>query len=133
MHIWGVYSLAIGFSVASTVQVALLMFILKKRFTFSKIACLYNTLVRIIFATFISALVIQSIKYSWGFFIEIDTFIEIFAQLVLSGFFGLLAYIFMSHLLKIEEFCDFRNKVYIRIFGKPRTLAVSQQQDIEGM
>ncbi len=133
LQIWGVYSLAVGFSIASTIQVVLLLYILKKQFTFSKISCLYNTLTRIIFATFISALVIQSIKYSWGFFIEIDTFIEIFAQLVLSGFFGLLAYIFMSHILKIEEFCDFRNKVYIRIFGKPRTLAVSQQQDIEGM
>lgn len=133
LHIWGVYSLAIGFSVASTVQVALLMFILKKQFTFFDVHDLYITLLRIIFATVVSALAIQTVKYFWGSLTEIDTFIKIFGQLMVSGFFGLLVYILMSHVLKIEEFCDFRNKVYVRIFGKPRTLAVSQQQDIEGM
>ena len=130
---WGVYALAFAFSLASIVQVTLLFFFLKRKLGVFGNDHTRESLKKILIATFVAGVTIQSMKLFWGNITDLNTFWEVFIQLISAGSAGVGMYLLMSHWLKIEEFCDFRRKVYWKLFGKPKTIAVSQQQDMEGM
>jgi len=130
---WGVYSLAFAFSLASIVQVALLFLFLKRKLGVFGDNHTRESLKKILIATFVAGMIIQGMKFFWGNVTDLNTFWEVFVQLVFAGLTGVGTYLLMSHWLKIEEFCDFRRKVYWKLFRKPKAIAVSQQQDMEGM
>ena len=131
---FGIYALAGAFSFASIMQVLLMSLALRGRIGKFESPRKTKSLPRILFAVAIAGLSIQVIKIVLRSITDLDTFWEVFAQLVLAGSVGVGVYILVSHWLQIEEFCDFRRKVYTKLFEKPKTLAQSQQsQDIENL
>jgi putative peptidoglycan lipid II flippase len=131
---FGIYALAGAFSFASIVQVMLMSLALRKRIGKFEAPRKRMSLPRILVATLIAGVSIQAIKLFWGNVTDLDTFWEVFIQLVLAGGVGMGVYLLVSHWLQIEEFCDFRRKVYTKLFEKPKTIAQSQEpQDIENL
>jgi putative peptidoglycan lipid II flippase len=126
---WGVYALALAFSISSVAQIALLFAVLKKRLHFSGIGSLEKNIGAILLATFLMGLSVQAVKQFWGDVVtDLDTFWEIFLQLIFAGGTGIGVYFLVSHWLHIEEFHDFQKKVYLRIFRRPSTLVASREE-----
>lgn len=125
---WGVYALAAAFSAASTLQILFLAFALRGRLGRFANGGTRRSLSRVLIATAAAAIAVQVVKQFFGNVTDLDTFWEVFGRLVFAGFAGVGMYIIMSHWLRIEEFCDFRKKVYMRLFGKPKTLAMAREE-----
>lgn len=130
-RLWGVYSLAIAFSVASIIQIVLLFFFLKKYvggWKNDEDEISFN-IMPMIASVVAMAFCVQGMKLFWGTVTNLDTFWEVFTRLTASGLVGVATYALMSHFLNIDEFCDFRKKVYSRLFGKTKTLALIREEE----
>jgi putative peptidoglycan lipid II flippase len=125
---FGVLALAMAFSIASTVQAMLLGIALRSNAGAFGNGAIRESLWKILLATIISAIAIQAVKQFFGSISDLDTFWEVFGRLSVSGFVGVGIYALLSHFLSIAEFCDFRKKVYLRLFGKPKTLAMAREE-----
>ena len=100
----GVAGLAAGLSIGMVVNVGLLGLAIRRmgiNINWQKIA--KNTL-KILFASGLMAIYIQAAKYTYGTYIDLDRFIEVFGQIVFSGLFGLLSFITFAKWLKVENF-----------------------------
>ncbi|NCN24493.1 murein biosynthesis integral membrane protein MurJ [Candidatus Berkelbacteria bacterium] len=101
---FGVAGLAAGLSLGMVINVLLLGFVIKRiglDINWKKIG--KNT-VKILFASGLMAIYIQAAKYTYGTYIDLDRFVEVFGQIVFSGFFGILAFITFTKWLKVENF-----------------------------
>ncbi len=100
----GVAGLAAGLSIGMVVNVGLLGLAIRRmgiNINWQKIA--KNTL-KILFASGLMAIYIQAAKYTYGTYIDLDRFIEVFGQIVFSGLFGILSFITFAKWLKVENF-----------------------------
>lgn len=106
-----VAGLAIAFSVASIVNMSLLFSILRKKIGYLDEKNIFNSGIKILLAATVAGISIQSLKYFIDSLVNIDTFLGIFTQLMISGLIGISIFILMSSLLKIEEFYHFRDSI----------------------
>jgi len=130
---YGVFGLAFAFSVASIVNVSLLLYFLKKKLGSFENGKTRDSLLKILIASILAGLGAQIMKTFWGEVTDLSTFIEVFVQLVTAGITGIAVFFAASYYLKIEEFHDFKEKLIIRIFGQPKTLSEPEQKDIDRM
>ncbi len=114
---FAVAGLAIAFSVASIVNMVLLFGVLRKKIGGLDEKNIFVSGIKILLASAIAGLVIQALKYSVNSITNIDTFVGIFSQLIISGGIGIIVFLSMSYILKIEEFFHFRNSISRKIFG----------------
>lgn len=113
---YAVSGLAIAFSTASILNMALLFAILRKKIGYLDEKKILSSVFKVLLAATIAGIVTQILKYSISFFTNIDTFLGIFAQLVISGGVGIVIFLMMSYLLKIEEFFHFKNSISKKLF-----------------
>jgi putative peptidoglycan lipid II flippase len=113
---FAVSGLAIAFSAASIVNMVLLFSMLRKKVGNLDEKNILDTTIKIILAGAVAGIVIQIFKYIINSFANIDTFLGIFAQLMISGGLGIITFLFMSYLLKIEEFFHFRDSISKKLF-----------------
>jgi putative peptidoglycan lipid II flippase len=112
---YGVYGLAIAFSAASVVNMALLSIYLKKHFNDQKVPRIYDWIFRIIIISAVMGFFIQIAKYGMDHLVNIDTFFGIFSQLVISCAAGLLVFAAMCYFFNIEEFHYFKHSLKRRL------------------
>ncbi len=125
---WGIYAIAVAFSIAVTINMILLMILLRKRIHKLNGRSIARTFIRVFIAGFIGAAVAHGMTYAVDAVIgPIDTFLKIFAQLLIAGSAGLAAYVIVSYFFKFEEFYTLRDKLLPRLFGRP-TVAVEEQK-----
>lgn len=113
---YAVSGLAIAFSAASILNMALLFAILRKKIGYLDEKNILSSVFKVLLAATIAGMVTQVLKYSISFFANIDTFVGIFAQLIISGGIGIIVFLLMSYLLRIEEFFHFKNSISKKLF-----------------
>jgi len=111
-----ILGLAMAFSLASLVQMSMLLFALRARFDILDDKIIIQSVVKIAAASIAAGIGIQGAKYAADYFFNIDTFLGIFAQLAFAGFFGAFLFVAASQLLRTEEFMEFKKSFTKRIF-----------------
>ncbi|EKD58502.1 MAG: integral membrane protein MviN [uncultured bacterium] len=112
---YGVYGLAIAFSIASMVNMLLLVIFLRRRLVNIDGRKILNSTSRIIAATLIAGMVTQIAKVVVGTRGELDTFLAVLFQLVVAGSAGLMAFALAAYYLKVEEFFQLCHSIKGRI------------------
>ncbi len=112
---YGVYGLAIAFSAASIVNMALLSLFLRRYFREEKIPPIYGWIFKIIVISAVAGFFIQIAKLGMDHLVDIDTFIGIFSQLIISCAAGLLAFAALCYFFNVEEFRHFKHSLKKRL------------------
>ncbi len=111
-----IIGLAIAFSLSSIFQMLLLLFLLHSRFGGLDDRNILRSIGKIVAASLASGVGIQLMKYCVAMFIDMDTFLGIFSQLVISAGIGTIVFITACHIFKIEEYHHFRKSITRKIF-----------------
>lgn len=119
---YGVLGLAIAFSISSIVNMILLVIFIKRRLPNINDGKIWNSTLRIIAASLIAGGVMQIAKYIVGTRGELDTFLEILAQLLIAGSAGLATFCLASYYFNVREFFQFTESVTRKIFGAKKII-----------
>jgi putative peptidoglycan lipid II flippase len=111
-----ILSLAIAFSLASIVQMMLLLFWLRMRYDNLDDKNIISTVIKIALATIGSGVGIQAAKYFIGQAVDMDTFLGVFGQFTISAIVGVLIFACICYAMKLEEFMNFKNSLSKRLF-----------------
>lgn len=124
--------LVIAFSVSATVQMFLLLFVLRTRFENLGDKEILKSVFKISLASVLAGLAIQGSKLLVAGIVELDTFLGIFFQLAAGAVAGVSVFIIMSYLLKLQEFFDFKKSITRRIF-KEKSQILEDTGDVSGI
>lgn len=119
---YAVAGLAMAFSTSSILNMLLLFFFLRREFdAFDEVRIITSTL-KIIVASVLAGFAIQVSKNIVSQFFELDTFLNVFVQLVVSLGMGVAVFSVLSMLLEIEEFTKVRMAISKKLFGVKRPI-----------
>lgn len=127
-----ILSLAIAFSLASIVQMMLLLFWLRTRYDNLDDKKIVRTILKIVLATFVAGIGIQLLKYVVGKSVDMDTFIGVFTQFSVSAIIGVLIFSGVCYMIKLEEFLNFKNSLSKRIFKEKKDI-VEDTGEVSGI
>lgn len=119
---FGIYGLAVAFSVSSVVNIILLMVYLRKNIPSIDGKNILNSTARIIVATLIAGVVTQFAKILVGTRGELDTFVAVLVQIMIAGSAGLAAFCLASYYLNVKEFFQFADSITRKIFGAKKLI-----------
>lgn len=119
---YNVYGLAIAFSLASVINMVLLMIFLRKNLQSMDGKNILDSTIRIIAASLIAGGVTQIAKIIVGTQGELDTFVEILTQLVVAGTAGLAAFCLASYYFNVQEFFQFTRSITRKIFKEKKMI-----------
>ncbi len=122
-----VLSLAIAFSLSALVQMFLLLFALRMEFENLDDRRIIASMTKVIQATFFAGLTVQLFKYIVSGMVDLNTFLGIFTQLTISSVAGISVFILVAHLMKMEEYLDFKRIITGKLF---RIKKVTLEEDI---
>ena len=100
---FGIQGLALAFSLAACIQIALLWFGLRHIIAWDKTKGILSSLYKICIAVTLMAFTTQILKHPFSLIVHMDTFWGIFAHALLSGGCGIVVYLFTCYVLKTEE------------------------------
>ncbi len=100
---YGIVGLVAGYSLSMVIQTSLLWVFLHKKIGSLNESTIVKMLGKISLAALAMGVVIQGFKYILGTILDIDTFIGIFTQGILSGILGVIIYGLICYLLRVEE------------------------------
>ncbi|OGI22307.1 MAG: murein biosynthesis integral membrane protein MurJ [Candidatus Moranbacteria bacterium RIFCSPHIGHO2_01_FULL_55_24] len=121
-----VEALALSFSVASVVNVALLYVFLRRHASFWHDRAFLLPVAKIIFASLLAGAVAQLSKSVFALTTnELDTFIEVFLQLFIGVTIGGTAYLLFAYWLRIDELRLVKRFVVYKIFRQPETATLA--------
>lgn len=100
---YGIVGLVAGYSLSTVIQTAVLWMLLHRSIGSLKESTIVNLLAKVSIAVIGMGIVIQGFKYTLGNMLNINTFVGIFTQGIISGIAGILIYGFICHLLRVEE------------------------------
>ena len=127
-----ILGLVVAFSLSSVVQMFLLLFILRTRFENLDDKNIIKSIVKIGAASFAAGIGIQLAKYGTEIFIDLNTFLGVFAQLAISSIVGFLIFVSVCYILKLEEFFRFKNALTRKLFGQKQVI-VESTDDVSGI
>ena len=126
---WGPISLAVSFSVASVVNALLLYVFLRKRIDGWDDRAFFTSTSKVTLASLVALLAVQSGKFFFGLGnVELDTFFDVFSELLLSGTLGIAAFIGAAWMLKIEELESVRCFIVSRFLKQPQLLKEAEEE-----
>ncbi|MFA6973236.1 MAG: murein biosynthesis integral membrane protein MurJ [Parcubacteria group bacterium] len=128
-----VMGLAIAFSLSSVVQMFLLLFILRTRFEDLDDKTIIKSTIKIAAASFAAGAGIQLTKYVVSFFLDLDYFAGVFAQLIISSLVGLVIFLLACHLMQLEEFVRFKNSLTKKLFRSKQAVITESTDEVSGM
>ncbi len=100
---YGIIGLVAGYSLSMVIQTSLLWVFLHKKIGSLNESTVIKLLAKISLAALGMGFVIQGFKYILGTLLNINTFIGIFTQGIVSGLIGLIIYGLLCYLLRVEE------------------------------
>ncbi len=127
-----VVGLAIAFSVASVLQMALLFIFLRKKIKNLDEKNIIVSFGKVLLASALAGGAIQLVKTKVAQAMDIDTFIGIFTQLSASVVVGILVFSLASYALKLEEFFNFKHSLTKKIF-RAKKVIVEGTSDVSGV
>ncbi len=108
--------LVMAFSLASVVQMLMLLFMLRSRFEYLDDKNILLAVSKISLAAFLAGVDTQSAKYLIGPQVDMNTFFGVFTQLAGAGMVGVLVFGGACYLLKLEEFFSFKDALTRKLF-----------------
>lgn len=129
---YSVLGLAVAFSLASLVNMILLLVFLRKNLPNIDGKNILNSTTRIIAASLIAGAVAQFAKYVVGTSGELDTFVAVLTQLVIAGGAGLAAFCLASYYLNVKEFFQFTDSITRKIF-RAKKLITEDTGEVTGI
>lgn len=121
--------LAMAFSVATIINMMLLYVFLRRHFESWKDSDIFSPSMKIVAASIVAGAVAQFTKSAFGFNNnELDTFVAIFIQLIVTSAVGVSVFIALSWWMKIEEFERIKTFFMRRIFGQPQNLVEAEDE-----
>ncbi len=124
----GSIMLAVSFSVASIVNLLLLYAFLKRRLSLWRDSVFFLGTAKIVVASFLAMMAAQAGKSLFHFVDEVDTFIEVFSELIVCGLLGAGVFVFVAWVLKIEELESVRCFIVSRFLKNPEVLKESEEE-----
>lgn len=118
-----VFGLAIAFSLASVINMVLLLIYLRKSLPSIDGKNIADSTARIIAASLIAGAAAQIGKIIVGTQGELDTFIAVLVQLVLAGSMGLAAFALASYYFDVKEFFQFTDSITKKIFRAKKVIS----------
>ncbi len=118
----GVFGLAIAFSFSSFVNMILLAVFLRKEIGRLDGSVIASSVSKIMLATLLGGFFAQIAKYLVGTRGELDTFVEVFTQLVIAGGVFIAVFALASYYLKSKEFFQFTESVTRKIFRAKKVI-----------
>lgn len=100
---YGIVGLVAGYSLSMVIQTSLLWVLLHKKIGSLNESTIIKVLAKISIAVVGMGIVVQGLKYILGTMLNIDTFVGIFIQGLVSGTIGLGIYGLICYLLRVEE------------------------------
>jgi putative peptidoglycan lipid II flippase len=128
-----ILSLAIAFSLASLVQMFLLLFILRFKHENLDDNRIINFIFKIVVASFFGGVVVQLFKYLIASIVNMNTFIGVFTQLIVASFFGGVVFLLVCHLIKMEEFNNFKDSLTRKIFKMKKIIIEESANEVSGI
>lgn len=129
---YGILGLAIAFSLSSIVNMALLIFYLKKELPNIDGKTILDSTVRIVAASLVGGGVAQIAKYIVGSQGELDTFLAVFTQLIIAGSAGVAAFALASYYFNVKEFFQFTESVTRKLF-RARKVITEDTGEVTGI
>ena len=127
-----VIGLAIAFSSAAVFQMLLLLFVLRSRFDNLDDKNIIKFIAKIAFSSMTTGFSIQLTKYLVALLVNLDTFVGIFIQLVISSFVGISIFVGMCYVVRLEEFFKFKQALTRKLFKEKQTI-VEDTADVSGI
>jgi putative peptidoglycan lipid II flippase len=119
---FGVFGLAVAFSVSSILNMLLLLVFLKKEVGSIGGKEIGSSTFQILIASLVGGAAAQFGKYLIGTQGELDTFIAVLTQLVVAGGLGIAAFSLVAYYLRIPEFFQFTNSLTKKVFRMKKTI-----------
>ena len=119
---YGIQGLAMAFSLTSLVQMILLFFALRSKFDDLGDKKIVSSIGKIALAAIFSGIVVQLSKYAVASFVNMETFLGVFSQLIISGALGILVFLILCHILQLEEYLSFKKSLTKRIFKDKKAI-----------
>lgn len=125
---FGVLGLGMAYSLAVTIQFVLLWVSLRVKMGTLQEVVILKSLWKMVVAGLACAFSAQGMKYFVVDLIDLDTFWAVFAQLMIAGGIGMLAYVLTAYVLNSREMVDFVASLKKRLFRrhKPQETIVTQ-------
>lgn len=128
-----VEGLAIAFSIGTILNFALLYFYLRQQLSFWEDKLIVVPVMKILLASLLAGAVAQISKSVFALTTnELDTFIEVFLQLMLGLLIGGGAYILFAYLLKVEELSRVKRFVLCRVLRQPEAATLTEDHPERG-
>lgn len=127
-----VFGLAIAFSISSLINMLLLIVFLKKDMKELDSNILIDSTIRIVAASIIGGATAQAVKTVVGTQGELDTFVAVLNQLILSGGAGLAAFMIASYYFNVKEFFQFTESVSRKLFRAKKVIEEGTE-DVAGI
>jgi len=118
----GVPGLALAASIGAVLNIFLLIFTMRQKTSGLEEEKILGSLYRLAAAAIIMAVTIQSLKYPLAKALDLDTFWGILLHGLISGTVGLLVYVLICRILKLEEMLHLQEslkKRWLRIWNVP--------------
>ncbi|HHE45967.1 MAG TPA: murein biosynthesis integral membrane protein MurJ [Candidatus Moranbacteria bacterium] len=128
-----ILSLAMAFSLASLVQMLLLLFFLHLKLNTLDDRKIIISISKIILATFFAGVVAQISKYLVSSVVNLNKFWGVFTQLSVSIILGGAVFLVVCQLIKAEEFMDFRKSLSKKIFQRKKLFLEEDTSDVSGI
>ncbi len=130
---YAVEGLAIAFSFSTILNFALLYFFLRKNLSFWDDKAIIVPVGKILLASVLAGAVAQFSKSVFALTTnELDTFVEVFLQLLIGFTIGGSAYVLFAHWLKVEELDRVRRFFFCRVFRQPEAAALTEDHPERG-
>ncbi len=131
---WGFLALAVSFSLASITNALLLYIFLRRRIEGWSDRVFFVAALKMTVASCAALFAVQSGKFFFGLGnVQLDTFVEVFMELVWSGFLGLAAFIAVAWILKIEELENVWRFILSRLQKQPGVLKEAEEESSRPM
>ena len=129
MRRYEINGLAMAFSIATIINMILLYLFLRRNFQSWKDSDIFLPSMKIVLASLIAGLIAQLTKSAFGFNNnELDTFVAIFIQLIVTSTVGISVFIALSWWMNIEEFKRIKTFFIRRIFGQPQNIVGAEEE-----
>lgn len=133
LPLYSVQGLAIAFSISTFVNFSLLYFYLRKRLRYWDNHVVFWPVIKIFLASLFAGIVAHLSKSVFALTTnELDTFIEVFLQLVLGFTIGVSAFVLFSHWFQIPELIRVKNFLLRKIMRQPEIVAYTEDHPEHG-
>jgi putative peptidoglycan lipid II flippase len=121
-----------AFTISTILNMSLLLLILHKKIGSLDEKNIIASVWKILFATFVAAVVTQFLKWVLSMVVDMQTFVGIFIQLSASLAAGLGAFVAVGNMLKLEELTFFVTVIKQKLI-KPKVLLDEQRDEVGGI